>query len=235
MKYLLILLLLPVGIFAQDSTSIKKRPYKYPTWDEKTQWQNRISAGIAGLTPDQTAMAPFKGQIYGDFKAYRGWTLGSSIIRNYRRNPISLVADLSVTHNQVNMTMYDTYTAWNVHLVYHFKNFNLADVGVGAEIEGRFIFADFQYRIGYLWGGKTNDTSQSQPEIVRNGKLNLNSNLIQGLQLGFGLRFKGFHIRANATSPFGRYQVQMYKDWECSVTFRSITAGYTWSLGQKDK
>jgi hypothetical protein len=196
-------------------------------------WQNRCSAGIAGLTPDQTTLAYFNNQRYGDFYPHNGWMISNSLLRNYRRNPISLVGDLSIYHNQVKMTLYDTNDGWHVNRIYHFKNLNLVDIGFGAEIEGKYIFADIQYRLGYLWGGKTDDTAQNQPEIVRNGRLNLNSNINQGMLLGLGLRFKGFHIRVNATVPFDHFQVQMYKNWECSVVPRSLTVGYTWILNKK--
>lgn len=239
MKLLLFLLLFPLGLIAQDSGTIKTRIRKIPTWDETTCWQHRISAGYAILYPEQFARAPFGAQRYGDFKAHNGWTLSNSLIRNYRRIPVSLVADLGIVNNQVYMTLYDTLSGFwmnsygrvQVNRIYKFRNLSLVDLGIGAEIEGQYIFADFQYRIGYLWGGKTDDTGKSQPEIVRNKRLHLNSNIFHGLHLGLGLRYKKFHVRGNFTIPLsGNHQVQMYKDWECPIVFLSLTAGYTWSI-----
>lgn len=104
------------------------------------------------------------------FHNSKGFIIRHSISLNLIENPFSPVADFSFSRNQLNLVVTDS----NYHQLSRsrIRNINLFTLGIGGEINRKYLTVGAKYRVGHLSNGKHRQALPVVPEIVKNNSLN---------------------------------------------------------------
>lgn len=177
--------------------------------DTSTTFSYRVSLGGSMFTPATSFPIPGSGyhfdftqndtRIYSVMHNSQGFVFRNEVILDLKYNPISPCVDFAYALGNFNMIVYDTSGKEISHS--WFRKINLATVGVGFNINGRYLNVGLMYRVGFCSGGIHENSIPVVPDIVKNNKLNLTSSIYQGLDISIGAQYKNFHLSFRRVIP----------------------------------
>jgi hypothetical protein len=144
-------------------------------------------------------------------------------IYDLKHNPVSLVSDFSFVMSSVPMTQYN-----DTGLVIHesvFRKIGIGSVGLGFNIDGKYFFAGGRYRFGYCAGGYNNDPMPNIPEVVKNGQMNLRTNIYQSMEILLGAKYKNYQLVLRDAIPLTTPVVNNGGGYSGMIAV-SLTLGY---------
>ena len=211
-----------------DSATVKST---YLNADSVTSIKYRVSAGAAIIEP---TVRPIycNGYSYdffsfnngGLFRNSYGGIVSAEIIYNVKHIPVSLVADAS--YSLMNFAMYQFNDSGAQINESWFRKLSFTSVGLGFEVDSKYVIAGAKYRFGYCAGGENTDKMPNTPDIVKNGKLNLKTPFYQAMEMSLGAKFKQFHLVFRYALPLTKPIVNS-NGWLGSFAAVSLSVGYT--------
>ena len=202
MKSILVLMLINLFYFnVQGATCIFDT---LSLKDSFVKFEYRVSGGVALFSPnhlDQIIIYP-SGQSFGFVQfnnpnhsimdESQGFVLRNSLVLKLKNRLISPCVDIAFAHGNFNMIQYDEYGN-QINLSW-FKNINLLTLSPGFKISGKYLEGGVQYSIGYCGGGDNNESLPFIPDLVKNNKLNLISNIYQGIDISLCVKYNNFNL-----------------------------------------
>ena len=177
--------------------------------DTLNRWIFQVSAGGMIFTPGNINSIPESGYSFDFIRNdtritsimynSQGVNLQTGLILDLKHNPISPCADIAFSTGKFNMIEYDEMgneisRSW-------FRGIQLATVGAGVDIGSKYFNFGLKYRIGMCAGGMNNSTLPFVPIAVKDNKLNLISNVYQGLDISLGAQYKNFNLKLRRGVP----------------------------------
>ncbi len=227
LKYSIFLSLFLIGnLFAQNQT---KTQFNHSANNDST---NKFKFGVSGgVTILQIVSSMQYGDGYhydfnsatGTFPSVRGGMISGELIYDLKHNPVSLVSDFSFVMSSVPMTQYN-----DTGLVIHesvFRKIGIGSVGLGFNIDGKYFFAGGRYRFGYCAGGYNNDPMPNIPEVVKNGQMNLRTNVYQSMEILLGAKYKNYQLVLRDAIPLTTPVVNNGGGYSGMIAV-SLTLGY---------
>jgi len=227
---LLSMALLAQTLIAQspvDSATVKNT---FQNVDSVTSIKYRVSAGAAIIEPDVRPIYcnGYRYDFFGDndgglFRNSYGGIVSAEIIYNVKYIPVSLVADAS--YSLMNFALYQFNDSGVQINESWFRKLSFTTVGLGFEVDSKYVIAGVKYRFGYCSRGENTDKMPFTPDIVKNGKLNLRTPFYQAMEMSLGTKFKQFHLVFRYALPLNKPIVNS-NGWLGSFTAVSLSVGY---------
>lgn len=172
--------------------------------DSNLKLEYRISGGVALFAPygiDRFPIYPsgqsvgfiqFNNPNHSLMNESQGFAIRNSLVLHLKNTSLAPCIDITWSHGNFNMIQYDEFGN-QINLSW-FKQLNLLTLNPGFKITGKYVECGAQYRIGYCGGGINNQSLPFVPDLVNNNKLNLISNVYQGIDLSLGIKYNNFNL-----------------------------------------
>lgn len=194
--------------------------------DSISTFKYKIFAGPSSvqLQADQLLYSNHSIFLGNDGNLINGGVILGEVIYDVKHSPISFVGDVSHTRFNLSMQQYDS--LGNLKNESWFRNLSFTSVGLGILIEGKYVFAGAKYKLGLISGGINADSKPYNPEIVKNGAINLKSNSYSNMELTVGAKYEKFNLAFIWGLPISK-PVDVGNGWSSSFYTASVVFGVT--------